>query len=563
MDFPMKIAQKACALAVEIALLLFVVLIVLAPFHGRATRHLTVTQTLEPTLVSVEGDAAALSIERGDRLTLYRFNHSWKAPIGSGVVEQITERGATLRIDPRDMSWPIGRHGTVSLEDGRAYVSLGSAQNLRVGDMLNLFHDRAPIAQVPIIRTEGARSEIQLPPGIAIDPTMLTASEYTYATQATVYDNRLLSGIELGTIALVLAAYTLTYLRIKRSPFLLVGEQLRRLPISRRAVFWIVHLLVGIPLIWFLAKMPLYLVAYVASYLSLHLFDNYIYLYGSANTLLPYAYALVAAAYFGYLFYRRESPILAFWHLISYKGASGVQQVPFRRGLILWALHLIIVYAFAATLLGFLQGDLAAAVAIGFPAPTIEAWFEQMKFLIWALTVVGVLIGYGYSVLSILWGKYIRNLDFTVTGWLTNGFCYPLFGVVIWQMTPAFTGIDPIVTAGPLLYLMLVMGLVLNFLYMLSIFNLGTLFDLMTDKGVRTSGFYSVIRHPNYTLESAMFVVTELVGLTAGIHWLGISMYVFLYWIRSEREDNFMQWSNPDYVKYQKETPWKFIPGIY
>ena len=60
-----------------------------------------------------------------------------------------------------------------------------------------------------------------------------------------------------------------------------------------------------------------------------------------------------------------------------------------------------------------------------------------------------------------------------------------------------------------------------------------------------------------------MFLVTELVGLSSGMAWLGISVYFFLYWIRSEREDNFMWYSNPEYTEYQKVTPYKFIPGIY
>ncbi|MBV9159931.1 MAG: DUF1295 domain-containing protein, partial [Candidatus Kaiserbacteria bacterium] len=132
-----------------------------------------------------------------------------------------------------------------------------------------------------------------------------------------------------------------------------------------------------------------------------------------------------------------------------------------------------------------------------------------------------------------------------------------------WQMIPGFTGVDPIITAGPAEYLMLIAGFLLNLFYMISIFNLGFLFDLMADKGVRSSGFYGVIRHPNYTLESMMFFVTELVGLTAGIQWLALSTYFFLYWIRSEREDNFMEYSNPEYSEYQKATPYKFIPGIY
>jgi len=173
------------------------------------------------------------------------------------------------------------------------------------------------------------------------------------------------------------------------------------------------------------------------------------------------------------------------------------------------------------------------------------------------------LVGYGHSILSVLWGKRIRNLDFTITGWLTNGFCYPLFGVLIWQMVPSFVGLDPVITQGPWYYFMLVMDFALNFLYMITIWNLGTMFGVMTDKGVRRTGFYAVVRHPSYTLEVLMFIAIEMIGFSTGKQWLVIGMYLFIYYLRSEREDNFMGNSNPEYLSYRTQTPYKFFPGIY
>ena len=369
--------------------------------------------------------------------------------------------------------------------------------------------------------------------------------------------------VSVGVILLALLGYAALYRKAKGSPFIFLGERVRRIPLPKTSLWWLVQVAAGIPFSWFMTKMPLYLVVYILAYLSKHLLGQEQYLYPLADLILPYAWALVACTYYGYLAVIHRSPIADFWRSISYKGKSAVKTVSFKRGFLLWALHLIIVYAFAWTLWGFLLADIQSASAIGFPAPSREAWFEQMKLIVWALTVIGVLIGYGYSVVSILWGKYIRNLDFTVTGWLTNGFCYPLFGVIIWHMIPSFTGLDPIITGGPLQSLMLSLGLLFNVLYMLSIFNLGILFDLMADKGVRTSGFYSVVRHPSYSLEVSMFFVTELVGLAAGVQSLAILMYFFLYWIRAEREDNFMAYSNPLYTPYTVATPYKFIPGIY
>ena len=556
----MKWLNIFCSLALEIVFLLFFILVMFAPLHAAATRHFTVVQTIDSTHAVIAGDVHGLSA--GSSLALYRFNHDWKSPIGNAHVERIGQGVAYITIDSA-MAFPLGVSSPVVQEaDGTIAIPFGSAAGIGTDQFFTIFRDRTNVGVARIEKVEADRSFISISATIgSLDG--LIVSQFTFATQAAVYDDPLLSGIEYAAIVLVLAAYALLYVRFRRSPFILIGERVRALSVPRTPLRWIVHVLAGVPFVWFMAKMPLYLGAYLFSYMYLHLFTKTVYLIPFADSVMPYMYGLMALLYYGYLLWKRRSPVIAFWHLISYKGRSSVKTVSFTRGLVMWTLHLIIVYFFASTLIGFFFADINAALVIGFPAPSIEASFEQWKYIIWALTVVGVLLGYGYSLVSILWGSYIRNLDFTVTGWLTNAFCYPLLGVVIWQMIPSFTGVDPIIVGGPLQSLMLILGLLLNILYMLSIWNLGILFDLMADKGVRTSGFYSVIRHPNYTLEVSMFFVTELIGLSAGIQWLAIGMYFFLYWIRSEREDNFMGYSNPAYEPYRAATPYKFIPGIY
>jgi protein-S-isoprenylcysteine O-methyltransferase Ste14 len=130
-------------------------------------------------------------------------------------------------------------------------------------------------------------------------------------------------------------------------------------------------------------------------------------------------------------------------------------------------------------------------------------------------------------------------------------------------MTPSLIGRDPVLTQGLLRDFVLITELILNILYTMSIWNLGTMFGVMTDKGVRTSGFYSVVRHPSYTLESLMFLMMFLNGLSSSSQWLAIGVFIFNYYVRSEREDQFMSESNPDYKIYQEKTVYKFIPGIY
>ena len=494
----MRIAGKICGILFETALLLLLVLAIIAPLHAAFTRHLPLVETLDERRAVIEGDVSTLS--PGDTLPLYRFTYNQKTTVGMAAVERTEGKTAIIHADP---------------------------SQLRIG---------------------------------------LSA-----VREAVVFDSAWVSGIETALIIAALLSYTLVYYFKRRSPFLLFGEWARALPIPRAPLWWLINVLVGVPFVWFMGMMPLRVGAYLINLANPGAFVSF-------DPYLPYVWGIFAALYYVYLLWRRRSPVLAFWRAISYpttdsmhspqaelgagKKVGVIKQVGWKRGFIMWALHLVIVYFFATTLISFLIGDIAAAQLIGYPE-SMEEFFAASKYIMWALTVVGVLLGYGYSVVSILWGQFIRNLDFTITGWLTNAFCYPLLGVVIWHMAPSFTGPSPIITAGPALYLMLVLGFAFNLLYMLSIWNLGTMFDLMADKGVRTSLFYSVIRHPNYMLEACMFFALEIVGLWGGIEWLAIMMIFFLYWIRSEREDNFMLYSNPEYEPYTHTTPYKFIPGVY
>lgn len=554
----MKRLNVVCAVLVEISLLGAVLLAGLALFSGLETRHLTVTQTIDASHARLSGDTRGLAV--GQRIPLYRFNPDWKLPIGEAKIDSISAAGAEVSVDPDTMRWPLGRHGAlVRGEDNEWTAAVGSDMGFHEGDTLHIFRGRQLLGRADIVEVSKEVSRVEVSGNIA-NAEGLLVSEYRFATQGA-WQPRWALALEGIGIALFLCMYAAWYALQRRSPLIAFGAILSRVRIPR-VFFWAIGAIAIVPFSWFMTKMPLYLLAYIVEWISGRRGDA-IHLRNVADVVFPYFFVLALLICFGFLLWRKSSPILAFWRFLSYKRPSTMETVRPLRGMLLWALHLTIVYVFGLTLINFLIGDIAAARAIGPHPGSIQELADFWKYVIWALTVVGVLFGYGYSVVSILWGRFIRNLDFTLVGWLTNGFCYPFLGVVIWQMAPSFTGPDPIFIGGPLALFALVLGSLLNLLYMLSIWNLGTMFDLMTDKGVRTSLFYSAIRHPNYTLEATMFFVTELVGLSTVLAWLGISVYFFLYWIRSEREDNFMWYSNPAYSEYQKATPYKFIPGIY
>jgi len=267
----------------------------------------------------------------------------------------------------------------------------------------------------------------------------------------------------------------------------------------------------------------------------------------------------------------------------------------------LWFLHLFVAYVFAFSLLGFLSANLNTIIEYllpndisftllsakltqpltiidwfintihnislitmyGFAQLSVDHVFAILRLSLWSITISGCLVGYLHSVIKIGSLTSIRNIDFTVLGWFTNAVCYgSLLGSVLWRIAPSPEGALPVINSGPLFYVMLVVEFLLNLLYSASILNMFTKFGVMVDKGLVTSGFFNIIRHPNYTIEFFMFLALFVRGFSTFTNVFGVGFYFLIYWLRSEREEVFMEASNPGYAQYKKDVPYKYIRGL-
>ncbi len=321
----------------------------------------------------------------------------------------------------------------------------------------------------------------------------------------------------------------------------------------------------------------------------------------SLRLVLPGALLLAHLAWLG-----RGGPHLplALWHALRYEPRWIERRITRNAKAqlaLVWVLHLAVLWAFAYTLVGFLSADFNRAIEFMCPADdqlrlvdatlarpvsmarwvratlhnvgvllgtgvaplTFDQWLSVLRYLVWGVTVVGCLIGYVHSFVHALHLTTIRNVDFTLLGWFTNAICYgPLLAGLLWAVVPWLYGPVPTVAAGPLHAVLGVTELTLNVIYAASIFNMGTKFGVMVDKGLVDHGFYSVIRHPSYTLEGPMLFLVAAKTLGPGLMWVGALMPLLQYWLRSEREEVFLAASNPDFGAYQARVPYKFIRGL-
>jgi isoprenylcysteine carboxyl methyltransferase (ICMT) family protein YpbQ len=430
----------------------------------------------------------------------------------------------------------------------------------------------------------------------------LAVSEYTILSTVSLFSNdRRVVGLELAVLALVLALEIVLFARYRIGLLAFIGRPViavvRRSPQRLRrglsdAFWW----LLSVPASWFIGQ---FAVALLGRVKPLHTLGRHV-----PPEAAWAVSALVLNAWLLLAIWRSQPLPLWVWGKLSYRPPRLLVRFARHPGVyraVVWFLHLPVFYAFAFALVGFLAADINVALTFMIPEDTklslpgatlsqpetLVSWlratlgnlgvlldtgpaaltFEQatavIRFFIYAGAITGCMIGYLHSVLKVLSWSSIRNVDFTILGWLTAMLCYgPLLGHVLWSVIEFPLSLVPAITQGPLLYAMLVLELLLNVLYSLSLYNMFTKFGVLVDKGLVDTGFYSFLRHPSYTLEAFMLIMVYARMLQTGSAWFGILVLVLLYWLRSEREDVFMAGSNPEYREYRRRVTCKFIPGL-
>ncbi|MBF0594271.1 MAG: hypothetical protein HQL22_04820 [Candidatus Omnitrophica bacterium] len=575
--------NAACRFCYELTIILTLAVLALAPIHAKATLHFNITKIIDDRTVSFTTDRA-VNIVPGDTFPAYRFNPDWTSPIGQLKVTAINGDEVICSFDPKKFSWPMGRQGIVTESNGSMVkVNIGSAFGLKPGDHLILFKERKSLGRIELKEVFDTYSNGILLNNISGDIIGLTASEFIIPTQAVIFKNNILVCIEILVFLLLILAHCFAFILQQRSLLTILGDIIRfgLHLVPQRTLFLGFNLLLGFPFVWFLVSFSLSSTSYLLNILIEKIHPLFSITLPEENCLtllqknIQWFYGLSTGTYLFILFKENKSPILLFWHKISFK-TKNFFKPPFK-DVIIWALHLVIAYVFGQSLFIILKNNTATFFALGwhnveityilehFPRTnTLEDTFSMMRYFLWSITIIGCLFGYGHSIFGYLWGKRIRNVDFTLTGWIINAVCYqPLLSFPLWVLLPSFRGSDPTLTTGPLFFWALTIEFLLNLLYTLSIWNLGTMFGVMTDKGVRTNGFYNTVRHPSYTLEALMYLIIFLNGLSSSREWLTVLVIVIVYYIRSEREDQFMSTSNPEYPTYCKRATYKYIPGIY
>jgi hypothetical protein len=594
----MKFLNRACHHLYVIALIVAAAILVLAPWHLTSTVERPVVDTLPNGRIRFlpeAGKAPAIGAE----IHYFRFHGDWLLPVGHLRVLGGHPDGGMLAqaVDP-SFRFPLGVQGSVvwQSEDRRQLrVNIGKDVGIEAGMVLQLFDRKHRLGPARVTGVHDGEAELVFRGRADRSLLGVQASIYTVPNSVSYLANPLLIKVEWAVGALVTLLLLTRFAMPQRWAKLVSGTKSVFAMLTRPRRTWM--FLVAPVLIYYVVRFLLRSWDHVIVSLARNLKQPWLSSFASAESylLIPAVAASVIAFLWVYVETGR-SP----WGVLrdktqfrppSFDGriARAIAKVGFDRTLIVWLLQVIVVYAFAHTLVGVLTANLRVTAVLAFPQLqadfssttgalatlkaflsnrpsyfTIAVAIQALNLVIFSVTIVGSLIGYLYGVVSIFWGKEsVRNVDFTVTGWLVNANCYgPLLGIAIWGMFPDLFGTRPGIVDGPLHYASLWCGLLLNVLYSFSIFNMWTKFGVMVDKGICRNLMFSVVRHPCYTLEGIMFAIMSLHHVPSLMTFISIGVYSFLYWIRSERDEDFMLASNADYAAYRQQVAFKYIPGL-
>ncbi len=104
-----------------------------------------------------------------------------------------------------------------------------------------------------------------------------------------------------------------------------------------------------------------------------------------------------------------------------------------------------------------------------------------------------------------------------------------------------------------------ILGIVLQVLAVVSLNR--SIGIVAANRGVRTRGLYSVIRHPlyaSYVFSYAGFLLNQPSAYNATV----VAFWVFFQWMRIHYEEQVLT-LDPEYTAYMERTRWRILPFVF
>jgi protein-S-isoprenylcysteine O-methyltransferase Ste14 len=156
----------------------------------------------------------------------------------------------------------------------------------------------------------------------------------------------------------------------------------------------------------------------------------------------------------------------------------------------------------------------------------------------------------------------IRSVDTSFFGWFVALACYPPFTDAFAKWAPwhtndyAWFGSAEVTFGVRILLLLLLIG------YVSASVSLGTKCSNLTNRGIVTSGPYSIVRHPAYICKNLFWwIVLIPTILYTPMAIFGMAFWTFMYFLRAVTEERHLI-KDADYQAYCAKVKWRFVPGL-
>jgi len=196
--------------------------------------------------------------------------------------------------------------------------------------------------------------------------------------------------------------------------------------------------------------------------------------------------------------------------------------------------------------------------------PTFNYFYQSFYHGLFAMDVGVALIGY---VCSSRWlNNKSKSVDPTLLGWAAALICYPPFNGVSGAYLPhdSMSGL-PLMGFFQLPWLEMLMKciiLVAFTIYVWATLAFGLRFSNLTNRGIITTGPYSLIRHPAYITKNIAWWLESLSRFVSPWQLLFLAAWNSIYYLRAITEERHLM-MDPDYRAYCKQVKYRFIPGIW
>jgi protein-S-isoprenylcysteine O-methyltransferase Ste14 len=202
---------------------------------------------------------------------------------------------------------------------------------------------------------------------------------------------------------------------------------------------------------------------------------------------------------------------------------------------------------------------------------TPQASFRYFNLVIFPLAidtmfvVECVLYSFGYAFESSRLKNQVKSVEPTVLGWVAALCCYPPFNGFINNYVSWYTSDAPEFSSELFSGVIRAAVLVLFAIYLWGALSLGTRCSNLTNRGIVTTGAFSLVRHPSYAAKNFAWWLGLLPALSNHaliIPALGsMAFWSFLYFLRAITEERHLL-ADPDYQEYCRKVRYRFIPGV-